>query len=197
MDARSDVFSFGALLYEMVTGQRAFHGDTRMSTLAAILNSDPKPVSDIVPAIAPEMEKLVRKCLRKDPGRRYQHMDDLKLALEELKEESDSGTLQGVATTAATRRSRTQLFAVAAILLFTATTIGAWLAWRRWTSPASEQVREAPQTPLITVPLTSYAGRESGPSFSPDGNQVAFSWNGEKQDNVDIYVKLIGPGEQG
>ncbi len=65
-----------------------------MSTLAAILNSDPKPVSDIVPGIPPEIEKLVRKCLRKDPGRRYQHMDDLKLALEELKEESDSGTLQ-------------------------------------------------------------------------------------------------------
>ena len=65
VDSRSDVFSFGALLYEMITGQRAFRGDTKLSTLAAILNSEPKPVSDIVPGIPPEVEKLIRKCLRR------------------------------------------------------------------------------------------------------------------------------------
>ena len=53
-----------------------------------------------------------------------------------------------------------------------------------------------PDAPLTAVPLTSYPGEERQPSFSPDGNQVAFSWNGEKQDNFDIYVKLIGPGTQ-
>ena len=95
VDARSDIFSFGAVLYEMVTGQKAFQGDSKMSTLAAILKQEPKPISQLVPGIPRDLEKIINRCLRKDPGRRFQHMDDLKVELEELKEESDSGTLAG------------------------------------------------------------------------------------------------------
>ena len=95
VDARSDIFSFGAVLYEMVTGQKAFQGDSKMSTLTAVLKQEPKPISQLVPAIPRDLEKIINRCLRKDPGRRFQHMDDLKVELEELKEESDSGTLAG------------------------------------------------------------------------------------------------------
>ncbi len=90
VDARSDIFSFGAVLYEMVTGQRAFEGDSQMPTLSAILREDPKPAGQVTPGVPRELEKMICRCLRKDPGRRFQHMDDLKVALEELKEESDS-----------------------------------------------------------------------------------------------------------
>ena len=102
VDARSDIFSFGALLYEMVTGQRAFQGDSRLSTLSAILREEPKPVSEVVEGLPREMERIIARCLRKSPERRFQAMPDLKVALEELKEESDSGTLRCCANSTAT-----------------------------------------------------------------------------------------------
>ena len=90
VDARCDIFSFGSMLYEMVTGRQAFHGDTKISTLAAVINKEPEPLSAEVPH---DLEKLLTRCLRKQPERRFQHIADVKVALEELKEESDSGRL--------------------------------------------------------------------------------------------------------
>jgi eukaryotic-like serine/threonine-protein kinase len=104
VDARSDIFSFGAVLYEMITGQRAFRGESRVSTLAAILGKDPQPASEISPTTPPELERLIVRCLRKDVNRRSQHMSDVNLALEELREESESGIPQGVTTAAPKRR---------------------------------------------------------------------------------------------
>jgi Tol biopolymer transport system component len=95
VDARSDIFSFGSVLYEMLTGQRAFQGETKASTIAAILREEPKPLSQVAQGLPREVERLVKRCLRKDREHRVQHMDDLKLALEELREESDSGALVG------------------------------------------------------------------------------------------------------
>ena len=93
VDARSDIFSFGAVLYEMVTGGQAFHGDTKASTLAAILKDNPRPASQLLDGLPREVERLISRCLRKEVNQRCQHMDDVKLTLEELKEESDSGVL--------------------------------------------------------------------------------------------------------
>jgi serine/threonine protein kinase len=93
VDARSDIFSFGAVLYEMVTGQRAFRGESRISTLAAIVEKEPQPPSEISTSTPPELERLIARCLRKDVNRRSQNMADVKLALEELREESESGKL--------------------------------------------------------------------------------------------------------
>src|ERR1051325_9711805 len=93
LDLRSDIFSFGSVLYEMITGRQAFRGETKLSTLSAILGKDPLPPSSTAPDLPPELEKLVLRCLRKDPDRRLQHMGDIKLALTELKEESESGRL--------------------------------------------------------------------------------------------------------
>jgi serine/threonine protein kinase len=183
VDARSDIFSFGSLLYEMVTGRRAFSGDSRMSTITAILRDEPKPLTHAGDAPR-DLEKILRRCLRKDAARRFQHMDDVRVALEELKEESDSGALAGSASAPTRNRRRALSLAVGGIVALAAVT---GLATRPWRD------KQPPPIPTLT-PLTSYPGIEERPSFSPDASQVAFSWNGEKEDNFDIYVKLVQGG---
>ena len=84
VDARSDIFSFGAVLYEMLTGCRAFQGPSPISTLAAVLREEPVPVRQLVPDIPQEAARVVGRCLKKDPGHRYQNASELKLELEEL-----------------------------------------------------------------------------------------------------------------
>ncbi|MGC1451141.1 MAG: protein kinase [Candidatus Sulfotelmatobacter sp.] len=182
VDARSDIFSFGSVLYEMVTGRQAFHGDTKASTLAAILKDNPRPASQLVDGLPREVEKLISRCLRKEVNQRFQHMDDVKIVLEELKEESDSGVL-GTAAVAKTKPHRRLTWALGMAAALVMATVGVWLV------RSKNEVREVP---LVAVPLTSYPGEEGFPTLSPDGTQVAFSWNGEKQDKFDIYVKQIG-----
>jgi serine/threonine protein kinase len=93
LDARSDIFSFGSVLYEMLTGRRAFDGETKATTMAAVIALDPASPSGISRSLPAGVEQLVLRCLRKDPQRRWQTMADLRIALEEVKEESDSGKL--------------------------------------------------------------------------------------------------------
>jgi eukaryotic-like serine/threonine-protein kinase len=90
VDARSDIFSFGSVLYEMSTGQRAFSGGSKLSSLSAVLYKDPLPASQTVPEIPPELDRIIARCLKKDPERRWQTMADVKVALEELRDEMDS-----------------------------------------------------------------------------------------------------------
>jgi len=94
------------MLYEMLTGQRAFRGDTRASTIASILREDPKPISQVAEGMPREVERIVRRCLRKDPEHRFQVMADLRVALEEYKEESDSGALEASGVAKTTSRHR-------------------------------------------------------------------------------------------
>jgi Tol biopolymer transport system component/predicted Ser/Thr protein kinase len=182
VDARSDIFSFGALLYEMVTGRRAFEGDSRLSTLSAVLREEPKPASQIVEGLPRELERIIVRCLRKNPERRFQTMADLRVALQELKEESDSGTLQ-VTPAVQQQPGRQRVWAAVLLAVFA---LGAGTLWFM-RSPS-----KTPEAAFNPIPLTTYPGHLGMPSFSPDGNQVAFHWNGEKQDNFDIYVKMIG-----
>ncbi len=104
VDARSDIFAFGAVLYEMLTGQKAFHRDSRIATLAAILNEDPKPALELNETLPPDIETLLARCLRKDPQRRWQNMSDLKVVLQDLKDDSDSGRLRRPEATVTGRR---------------------------------------------------------------------------------------------
>jgi serine/threonine-protein kinase len=91
VDGRSDIFSFGSILYEMLTGKRAFHSGTMVSTLSAILRDDPEPVGQVPEDARGELERIITRCLRKDPDRRWNNMSDLKSALQDLREESVSG----------------------------------------------------------------------------------------------------------
>jgi len=183
VDGRSDIFSFGAVLYEMMTGRRAFQGDSQASTLAAVLRGEPTPVTQVVEGLPAETDRVIARCLKKDPERRFQGMADLKVALQELKEESDSGALPAPAH--AWRTARTAwIWVVGAlgVLVILVASIR-YLRSRGETPPA----------PLTSVPLTADPGEEGAPSFSPDGNQVAFHWT-RGQEAPDIYVKLIGGG---
>jgi eukaryotic-like serine/threonine-protein kinase len=188
VDARTDIFSFGSVLHEMVTGQRAFQGDSPLSTVTAVLRDEPKLVSQLRDGVPRELERLISRCLRKDPERRWQAMSDIKIALRELKDEVDSGT--PAVSAAARPRSRGAVWAAAALsLAILAGVIGAVF----WRDRGAGRTALTP-TPFTAVPLTTYPGREQQPSFSSDDNSVAFIWNGETEDNWDVYVKLIGAG---
>jgi Tol biopolymer transport system component/predicted Ser/Thr protein kinase len=181
VDRRSDIFSFGAVLYEMITGRRAFEGKNTISTIAAIVHQDPRPVRELAVECPAELERIVARCLKKDPARRFQDADDLAVALAEVREEllSSAAPVVGVARK---HLGRSALFAAASLFVIGATVAG-WLA-----------LRPRPTAPIVLTPLTSYPGSEQHPTFSPDGTQVAFSWDGERQDNFDIYVVLASGG---
>ncbi len=176
VDTCSDIFSFGSVLYEMISGERAFQRESRISTLSAVITEEPKPLTNA----PPELVKLVARCLRKDPEQRMQHMADIMLMLEEIKAEGESARS---ATGGKLGRKWLRPAAVGLLLVFAA---GGVYLYRQ--SPATEAL------PLRAVPITSYPGSETEPSLSPDGNTVAFSWNGENRDNADIYVKLVSGG---
>src|SRR5215469_8306596 len=142
VDGRSDIFSFGSVLYEMVTGRRAFEGPNKISTLSAILHKEPKAASEISPAVPVELEKIIARCLRKDPERRAQGIADVKLALEELQEDSLSGKLSGqVAAAAAVRPLAPPRRSVAIPAGMVALLLAAGLAWWLLKRPASAPAR--------------------------------------------------------
>jgi len=183
VDARSDIFSFGAVLYQMITGRPAFERGSKLATLSAILREDPKPLRELSSGAPPELERVISRCLRKDPARRFQNMADAKVALEELKEESDSGA-PARAVPAAHRRKLA--WAAGGLVLAAVLSLLGWFGLFRRPAPAPMMKESA---------VTALGGAPWGSSLSPDGKQVAFVWDGRKQDNEDIYVLLVGESE--
>src|SRR5512135_2897842 len=126
IDTRSDIFSFGSMLYEMLTGQRAFRGDTKASTIASILREEPKPVSQVAEGVPRDAEKIVRRCLRKDPEKRFQTMADVRVALQELQEDSVSGALD-TEDEASTKPRHRFVWAFGAVAALVIAVVGGWL----------------------------------------------------------------------
>jgi hypothetical protein len=184
-DQRTDIFAFGCVLYEMLAGRRAFHGDSTMSTLAAILNTDPPPLGADTPH---NLETLVQRCLRKDPARRYQHMDDVKVELEELEEYSESGRLLE-SSTPQPRVSRIprSWYAAAAVALLAAA-LGGFTVSRLLPGSHRGAAKSAPRVTRITTdPSVLW------PAVSPDGKMVAYVARRDSQ-NWGIWVQHVGGG---
>jgi Tol biopolymer transport system component len=185
LDTRTDLFSFGAVLYEMATGLLPFRGTTSAATFNAILNSAPTPPVRINPDLPSELERIINKALEKDRDIRYQHASDLRADLKRLKRDSDSSKSATYPSVNASAKGRLKIayWIAAAALVVVGAAIWAFLRFFP---------REAALPPPRFVPVTTSGG--TNPSLSPDGNWIAYQWDGEKQDNWDIYVKEVdGP----
>jgi eukaryotic-like serine/threonine-protein kinase len=180
VDTRSDIFSFGVMLYEMLTSRRPFEAADRLSTLAAILEHEPTPLTEMDAKIPHELERVVQRCLRKDPDRRFQGMADVKVALEELKDEVGSGgSVSREPVKSVTSRTRIwKWIAIPACVLVAATIvallkrdIGQDLSHYRYT------------------PFAMNRERQFVPKWSPDGRAIAYLGlvNGHQQ----VFVRYL------
>ncbi|HET6177869.1 MAG TPA: protein kinase [Candidatus Sulfotelmatobacter sp.] len=185
LDPRSDLFSFGLVLYEMATGQRAFIGDTTQMLSDAILNRTSVAAHELNSKVPPKLETIINKALQKDRQARYRLAGEMRADLRGVK-------------AAPSARFWWKLSGGVAVLILAAI-VGGGLRWHTeqrvrisGVEPvALSSLTDAPRQPTLH-PLTSLAGTVNSPTFSPDGNQIAFVWSGDSDLGGDLYVKAIG-----
>ena len=219
VDARSDIFNVGTVIYEMVARQGPFAGETPSDVFAAILKSEPVSLSTVVPETPPELVRIVHKALRKDRDRRYQSVNDLLLDLKSLKEDLDfqekldrstapRDSVQSSIRTASFPAAhptapqtgpgdwirRNKLASLFGLLILASALVGIYFyATRDRTPPASPGTTASDNTTLLRpTQITTWAGLDCYPSLSPDGNSVAYS--SDRSGHFEIYVKQLTPG---
>jgi tRNA A-37 threonylcarbamoyl transferase component Bud32 len=182
LDARSDIFSFGVVLYELLARRRAFVGATDPDLLAAIVNTTPDPLPDEVPL---GLRMLVEKALEKEPRERYQSMQEIVVDLRRLQRLSSTGSLRAAVPKA--RAPAWGWMALGALAIAAlAATAGVWLASRPEPGP------ENPLANARFTRLTDFPGAEDAAAISPDGNFVAF--RSDRDGASDLFVTQLGAG---
>jgi eukaryotic-like serine/threonine-protein kinase len=177
VDARADLWSLGVVLYEMLAGVPPFRGRSTLELMRAIVHDEPAPLREVRPGLPAGVAGIVSRALQKDPAKRYQSAAEMQNAL------AAAAIAEPDARQSSVRNRRLwQLAGFGAMI-----TVGLAL-WFFQTKPYVPPQASSVQP----LPLTSYAGQELHPTFSPSGEEVAFSWDGEKRDNFDIYIKRIG-----
>ena len=168
LDGRSDLFSFGLVLYEMATGRPAFGAGTPALARDAILHSEAAPVREVNPSVPQGLALIIRKALEKDRHQRYQSAAEMRAALESLRSKTTRGSQY---------RSRTLLAAGLALLV---TVASIWIAWRPAAQPPS------PNLNLQQLTTNSWENPVTGGALSPDGHYVAYT------DSKGVHVKVVG-----
>ncbi|HXN23537.1 MAG TPA: protein kinase [Candidatus Dormibacteraeota bacterium] len=186
LDARTDLFSFGVVLYETSTGTLPFRGDTSGVIFDAILNRTHTSPVRLNPDVPAELERIINKMLEKDRDVRYQHASELRADLNRLKRDSESGKLSPITMENKGPRRRFSFYVTAVALVIL---VLAGLAFERWTHP------RAP-APSTWVQVTRFPDSATSPSLSPDGRLVAFirgpgTFTGRGQ----VYAKLLPDGD--
>jgi len=185
-DARSDIFSFGAMLYEMITGRKGFSGDSQASLIVAVMSVNPPPVSTIQPTVSPLLDRLVRRCLAKSPDDRWQNAGDLLSDLQWIAE-TGSGPV-APAPVAAKRRSRDRAMwlaaGVPAVLLLA---LAGWVAIHLRNEPAP------PAMVQFEIPVPDQLGFTvyQLPAVSPDGQRIAFTASASVITNSRLFVRPL------
>lgn len=172
LDGRSDIFSFGAVLYEMLTGRSAFRGSSMLSTLSAVLRDDVQPMVELTPGVPPALEQIVLRCLKKDPNQRFQSMQEVQAALAAFQREAAQGTtdfgpptVRSIAPPQPARSSSSILPVILVLLLITAGGGGYW--WMHRHRPAESEARGGPSIPQ-TQTLPRAAVPEAGGALTND-----------------------------
>ncbi|HTT23312.1 MAG TPA: protein kinase [Candidatus Sulfotelmatobacter sp.] len=167
-DARSDIFALGAVLYEMATGKRAFEGKTTASVIAAVMTSEPQPVSTIQPLSPPALDRVIRTCLAKDPDERYQNVHDVKLQLKWI---AESGSQAGAPSALSLRRKSREHLAWGLAIASAVPLLLTFIHFRN-SAPEAHAMRfiVPPPDNASYVVLATYGS----PQLSPDGRNIAF-----------------------
>jgi len=193
LDPRTDLFSFGVVLYEMATGALPFRGDTSGVVFEAILNRAPVAPVRLNPDLPAKLEEVINRALEKDRDLRYQHASDLRAELQRLKRDTDSGRAavavpaDVTSTTKAERRVSTiWKFALPAVVVAAAIALAVFFHWNRTSRPSRAEYAQ----------LTNFPDSVTQPALSPDGRMLAFV----RGDSTflapgEIYVKMLPSGE--
>jgi eukaryotic-like serine/threonine-protein kinase len=186
VDARADIFSFGVVFYEMLTGHLPFAGDNQAAVIHAILNLPPKPIESS--QLAPDLIELIARALEKDVEKRCQSMQEMHDELLRIKQgkENSAGYKPKRTTVSPKRRKRSKKHVISTAALVCSLAVAAFIFFRPMLSK--------PLPEMTIVPFACSPGMERSPAFSPDGNQIAYIGDGGNQKDNDVYVKMIGTG---